>query len=196
MATRLQAGDIWLDGEGGKWIGIPVSTLRRPHAGRLVKAPASWIVVTKGACAWAVFYKTYGSPQCNPNPALSPSPWRVASSQSCHPLATTLRCVTLDSPLRHTTVPTTARRLDMRRELNVVSGRSASGKTTVARVIAETLAALGIEVDVLAESDDTKELAARRLPGILGDGVKVTVSTRSWRVGPPAVISFPEIHGS
>lgn len=68
MATRLQAGDIWLDGEGGKWIGMPVSTLRRPHAGRLVKAPASWLVVTKGACAWAVFYKTYGSPQCNTNP--------------------------------------------------------------------------------------------------------------------------------
>lgn len=42
----------------------------------------------------------------------------------------------------------------MRRELNVVvSGRSASGKTTVARVIAETLAALGIEVEVLPEAD-------------------------------------------
>lgn len=84
----------------------------------------------------------------------------------------------------------------MRRELNVVvSGRSASGKTTVARVIAETLAALGIEVDVLPEpdGDDTKELAARRLPVILGDGIKVTVSTRHERVGPPAVTSFPEI---
>lgn len=68
MATRLEAGDIWLDGEGGKWIGMPVSTLRRPHAGRLVKAPATWIVVTRGACAWAVFYKTYSSPQCNTNP--------------------------------------------------------------------------------------------------------------------------------
>ena len=68
MATRLHDGDIWLDGEGGKWIGMPVYSLRRPHAGRLVKAPSTWIVVTKGACAWAVFYKTYVSPQCNPNP--------------------------------------------------------------------------------------------------------------------------------
>ena len=70
MATRLQAGDIWLDGGDGKWIGMPLSTLLLPHAGRLVKAPASWIVVTRGECAWAVFYKTYGSPQCNTNPAI------------------------------------------------------------------------------------------------------------------------------
>lgn len=68
MTTKLHDGDIWLDGEGGKWIGMPVSTLQRPRPGRMVRAAATWIVVTKGACAWAVFYKSYGSPQCNTNP--------------------------------------------------------------------------------------------------------------------------------
>lgn len=86
MATRLQEGDIWLDGEGGKWIGVPVHTLRRPHAGRLVKAPATWIVVTKGACAYAVFYKTYGSPQCNTNPVVVATVLAHAAFEELAPL--------------------------------------------------------------------------------------------------------------
>lgn len=76
----------------------------------------------------------------------------------------------------------------MKRELNiVVSGRAGSGKTTVARVIADALEALGIDVDMVPEpdGDDSRELCATRLPVILSDGLKVTVATRHVPALPP-----------
>ncbi|HJV75400.1 MAG TPA: hypothetical protein VJ654_14330 [Noviherbaspirillum sp.] len=44
------------------WIKMPLSELTTPKPGRLCKAPAWWAVTDDGC---ALFYKTYGSPQCN-----------------------------------------------------------------------------------------------------------------------------------
>lgn len=65
--AQLKEGDVWLDGEGpgNRWIGVPVSVVTAPQAGRIVQGPRSWVVAVKDGCAWAVFYKNYYSPQCN-----------------------------------------------------------------------------------------------------------------------------------
>lgn len=69
MLFTLQDKDIWLD-DAHKWIGMPVITATTPQAGRIVAAPATWLVETKGACAWVVFYKRYFSPQKNSSEAV------------------------------------------------------------------------------------------------------------------------------
>lgn len=64
----LQGEDIWLTPDapdGRKWIGMPVVTATTPKAGRIVSSPATWLVATKGACAWVIFYGRYTSPQKN-----------------------------------------------------------------------------------------------------------------------------------